>query len=247
MRYMKKKKGDSDSEIILQIRKNLRSVANKDRAQISMRFFKTGKGEYGEGDDFLGIAVPNMRILVKKYRDISFEHVLNFLHSKFHEERLFALLVLVDQFVRGDEKTRSEIYRIYLNNTAYINNWDLVDLTADRIVGAHLENRSKNVLLKLSDSKLLWERRIAIIATFHFIKKGESEWTLKIAKKLLNDKEDLIHKSVGWMLREIGKRCSEDIECVFLNKYAIKMPRTMLRYSIERFEPKKREYYLKMK
>ncbi len=244
---MKKKKGDSDSEIILQIRKNLRSVANKDRAQISMRFFKTGKGEYGEGDDFLGIAVPNMRILVKKYRDISFEHVLNFLHSKFHEERLFALLVLVDQFVRGDEKTRSEIYRIYLNNTAYINNWDLVDLTADRIVGAHLENRSKNVLLKLSDSKLLWERRIAIIATFHFIKKGESEWTLKIAKKLLNDKEDLIHKSVGWMLREIGKRCSEDIECVFLNKYAIKMPRTMLRYSIERFEPKKREYYLKMK
>ena len=222
----------------------MRSIASGERARISMRFFKTGKGQYGEGDKFLGIAVPDMRRIVKKYRDASREDLPVFLHSKFHEERLFALLVLVDQFASGEEKAKKEIFDIYLNNTKYINNWDLVDLTADRIVGAYLENRSKNILLKLSKSKLLWERRIAILATFHFIKKGESEWTLKIAERLLNDKEDLMHKAVGWMLREVGKRCSEDIECVFLDKHFKKMPRTTLRYAIERFEQKKRKSYM---
>lgn len=230
--------------LVLQIRKDFRSVASEERARISMRFFKTGKGQYGEGDKFLGIAVPDMRRIVKKYRDASREDLLVFLHSKFHEERLLALLVLVDQFAREKEKAKKEIFDIYLNNTKYINNWDLVDLTADRIVGAYLENRPKNILLKLSKSKLLWERRISILATFHFIKKGKSEWTLKIAEKLLNDKEDLMHKAVGWMLREVGKRCSEDVECDFLDKHVTKMPRTALRYAIERFEPKKRKHYM---
>lgn len=233
--------------IVSQVRKDLKGAASEERAQVSIRFFKTGKGQYGEGDKFLGIAVPDMRRIVKKYCYAPREDLLVFLHSKFHEERLFALLVLVDQFAKGEEKTKKEIFDIYLKNTKYINNWDLVDLTADRIVGAYLENRSKNILLKLSKSKLLWERRISILATFHFIKKGKSEWTLKIAGKLLNDKEDLMHKAVGWMLREVGKRCSEKIECNFLDKHVTKMPRTALRYAIERFDTEKRAHYMQVK
>jgi len=235
------------NKIILLIKKDLRAVASGEKVQVLARFFKTGKGDYGEGDKFLGIVVPDIRLLVKKYRDLERKDVLTFLHSRFHEERLFALLVLVDQFARGDEKTKKEIFETYLNNTAYINNWDLVDLTADRIVGAYLEHRSKTILLKLARSKSLWERRISILATFHFIKKGQSEWTLKIAEKLLEDKHDLMHKAVGWMLREVGKRCGEEIECEFLDKHGKTMPRTALRYAIERFDEKKRKYYLNLK
>lgn len=222
-------------------------MADEEKARLLMRFFKTSKGQYGEGDKFLGIVVPETRKLVKKYRDISKDDILHFLHSKFHEKRLFALLVLVDQFSQGDEKTKKEIYETYLANTEFINNWDLVDLSAHKIVGAYLENRPKNILLKLAKSDSLWERRIAVLATFHFINKGQSEWSLKIGEKLLGDSHDLIHKAVGWMLREVGKRCSEEVECEFLNKHAAEMPRTMLRYAIERFEAKKRIYYMKLK
>lgn len=235
------------SKIVLQVKKDMRAVASKERALVSMRFFKTGKGQYGEGDVFLGLTVPDTRNLLKKYRDISHEDILQLLHSKIHEERMLALLILVDQFAKGDEKSRKKIFDLYLGNTKYINNWDLVDLTADRTIGAYLENRPKNILLKLAKSKSLWERRISILATFHFIKKGQSEWTLKIAEILLDDKEDLMHKAVGWMLREVGKRCSEEEECAFLDKHVRKMPRTMLRYAIERFSQEKKSHYMKIK
>ncbi len=232
---------------ISKIKKDLRQVASIEKAQILRRFFKTGQGQYGEGDQFLGIVVPEIRRLVKKYREASREDILTLLHSAFHEERLWALLVLVDQFERGDEKTQKDIFEIYWQNTKFINNWDLVDLTADKIAGAYLKNRDRKILLELAESKILWERRIAILATFHFTKNGECEWTLKIAKKLLGDEQDLIHKAVGWMLREVGKRCSEKVECDFLDQHALKMSRTMLRYAIEKFEEKKRKHYLDLK
>ena len=230
-----------------EIQKELRSLANPDKAKILSGFFKTGKGQYGEGDIFLGIAVGQIRGLVKKYGDLEIVDVMDFLHCEIHEEREFALFVLVGQFSRGSEKTREKIYNTYLANTEYINNWDLVDLSADKIVGAFLEDKPKDVLLKLAQSESLWEKRIAIIATFYFIKKGNSEWTLKIAEKLLCDQQDLIHKAVGWMLREVGKRCSQEDEEEFLQKHFSKMSRTTLRYAIERFDEKKRRHYLELK
>lgn len=230
----------------MEIQKEIRQLANPEKAKILMGFFKTGKGQYGEGDKFLGITVPQTRTLVKKYQQLSLEQTLQLLQSQFHEERLFALLVMVAQFEKGDEKTRKKIFQAYLKNTKWINNWDLVDLTADRIVGAYLAGKPKDLLFKLTSSKILWERRIAMLATFHEIKNGRSEIALAIAEKLLNDKEDLMHKAVGWMLREVGKRCSQKEEEVFLKKYATVMPRTMLRYAIERFEEKKRLGYLSL-
>ncbi|NTU66815.1 MAG: DNA alkylation repair protein [Candidatus Moranbacteria bacterium] len=236
-----------NSKKVSAIRKEMRLLANKEKALVLAGFFKTGKGQYGEGDKFLGIVVPDTRPLVAKYRGIQMDDILFFLHSAFHEERLFALLVMVDQFQKGDEEKKEGIFNAYLANTEHINSWDLVDLTADRIVGSYLENRDKKILLSLAGSDLLWERRISILATFHFIKKGESQWTLRLAKKLLGDKHDLMHKAVGWMLREVGKRCGEEIECAFLDAHAAKMPRTALRYAIERFSEPKRQHYLALK
>ena len=209
-------------------------------------FFKTGKGQYGEGDKFLGITVPQTRTVAKKYWQLPLAEVLQLLQSAFHEERLAALLILVLQYQKGDEKQRKKIFQAYLENTQWINNWDLVDLTADRIVGAYLADKPKDLLFKLAQSKLLWERRIAMLATFHEIKNGRSETSLAIAEKLLSDQEDLMHKAVGWMLREVGKRCSQEEEEKFLQKYIKVMPRTTLRYAIERFEEGKRLRYLKM-
>ena len=165
--------------------------------------------------------------------------------SGVHEERLCALLILVDQFVKGDGETKDKIFKFYLKNTRHINNWDLVDLSADKIVGFYLEDKPKDILLKLAKSKYLWEKRIAIVATFHFIKKGEPKYTLEIAKILINDNHDLIHKAVGWMLREMGKRCDEKILTDFLDQCASIMPRTMLRYAIERFPKTQRQKYLR--
>jgi len=225
----------------------MRSLVNPEKARILAGFFKTGKGQYGEGDVFLGIVVPQTRALVKKYWNaISLEESLQLLKSVFHEERLLALLILVAQYEKGDAQKRKQIFDAYLQNTRWINNWDLVDLTADRIVGAQLAGKSKALLFKLAKSKSLWERRIAMLATFAEIKKGESATALAIAEKLLGDKEDLLHKAVGWMLREVGKRCSQEIEEEFLQKHFKKMSRTTLRYAIERFEEKKRREYLKM-
>jgi 3-methyladenine DNA glycosylase AlkD len=226
------------------ISKRLKELGNKEQAAISRRFFKTGPGEYGEGDVFIGIKVPILRKLAQEFAQLPLQETRTLLTSGIHEERLLALLILVRMFDRGDDFIRREIYDLYLTNTAYVNNWDLVDLSAPSIVGSYLADRSRAPLYRLARSKSLWERRIAIMSTFHFIKNGEFSETLKIAERLLRDRQDLIHKAVGWMLREIGKRHPQTEEN-FLNRYYQKMPRTMLRYAIEKFPEPKRLAYLK--
>lgn len=222
----------------------LKKLANPQKALGVARFFKTGKGEYGEGDVFLGITVPQIRIVAKQCKDLSLKEIEKLLQSKIHEERLLALIILVNQFKQADEAKQKEFFDFYLANTKYINNWDLVDLSAEYIVGGYLINRSKAILKKLALSTSIWERRIAIIATFQFIKQKQHDHTFIIAKILLRDDHDLIHKAVGWMLREVGKRISEAIEETFLQQHYQQMPRTMLRYAIERFDEKKRKKYL---
>ncbi len=230
--------------MLKEFQKEMRALKNPAKAKILAGFFKTGKGDYGEGDKFLGITVPQTRLLVRKYSPMKLAEVLKLLGSRFHEERLAALLILVVQFEKGNEKKRQQIYRLYLKNASFINSWDLVDLTADRIVGAYLADKSKDILFKLAQSEMLWERRITMLATFHEIKNGRSETALAVAEKLLGDQQDLMHKAVGWMLREVGKRCSQKEEEIFLQKYVKVMPRTMLRYAIERFAEEKRQWYL---
>ncbi len=225
------------------LQRDFRELANPVIAAHSQKFFKTGPGEYGEGDLFLGIRVPIIRKQVGKFRDSPMEDIVILLHSSYHEERLLALLILVHRFARGNDDEQTRIYNLYLAQTEYINNWDLVDSTAHHIVGAYLENRDRALLLSLARSDNLWERRIAIIATLHFIKKDDFHSTLNIATLLVHDSEDLIHKAVGWMLRECGKRELE-AELSFLDRYHHSMPRTMLRYAIEHFPRKKREYYM---
>ena len=227
--------------MLTSLEKELKIKANPEKAKILQRFFKTGPGEYGEGDVFLGIVVPEIRKLVKKYSNLKIKEIIKLLHSKIHEERLTALLIMVNKFQVEEDKEK--IYNLYLKNTKYINNWDLVDLSADKIIGDYLLNKPKSILYKLAKSKSIWERRISIIATFNFIKNNKFTETLKISKILLNDEHDLIHKAVGWMLREIGKKDLK-IEESFLRKYCKKMPRTMLRYAIEKFPEKKRKQYL---
>ena len=220
--------------------KDLEKAGNKEKAIILSRFFKTGKGQYGEGDIFLGIVVPKQREIANKYSTLSLQDVQRLLSSKIHEHRLTALLVLVLQYQNSNDK---KIIDFYLKNTKYINNWDLVDLSADKILGNYLIDKDKSILYKLAKSNNLWKRRISIISTFAFIKKNKFEDTLKISEILLNDKHDLIQKAVGWMLRELGKR-NQEIEEKFLKKHYKKMPRTMLRYAIERFTEEKRKFYI---
>lgn len=217
------------------LKKDLKGFANKDKKEILQSFFKTGKGEYGEGDIFLGVVVPDSRRVAEKYQDLSLAQIEELLNSKIHEERLVALFVLVRQFEKGDEKMRDKICRFYLAHTKNINNWDLVDTSAYKILGAYLwQNKKENKILeKLAKSENLWERRISMISTFYFIKQGSYEWTLKIAKILMKDEHDLIHKAVGWMLREVGKK-DEKTLIEFLEKYKNSLPRTALRYAIER-------------
>lgn len=229
---------------LLNIQNELRRLSNKEIAEHSQRFFKTGKGQYGEGDIFLGIRVPVLRKTAKKYQGISIDECSQLLKSTFHEERLLSLLMLVAIFKKANGKDKKAVYTLYLANTRFINNWDLVDSSAEHIIGAYLLGIDKKPIYRLAKSDLLWERRISIMSTFHFIKYNEFVDALRISKILLHDKEDLIHKAVGWMLREIGKR---DIgaEEEFLKKYYKQMPRTMLRYSIEKFPEPKRQRYLK--
>ena len=216
---------------LLNIQNELRRLSNKEIAEHSQRFFKTGKGQYGEGDIFLGIRVPILRKTAKKYQGISIDECSQLLKSTFHEQRLLALLMLVAIFKKANGKDKKNVYTLYLANTRFINNWDLVDSSAEHIIGAYLRGIDKKPIYRLAKSDLLWERRISIMSTFHFIKYNEFVDALRISKILLHDKEDLIHKAVGWMLREIGKR---DIgaEEEFLKKHCKQMPRTMLRYSI---------------
>lgn len=226
-----------------QISQDFKALGDPIIAEHSQRFFKTAEGQYGHGDIFLGIRVPIIRKQVKKYRGITLNEVKKLLKSPFHEIRLCALLILVNLFAKGDDTEKSEIYATYLKNTRHINNWDLVDLSAHHIVGAYLERRNKKPLYVLARSASLWERRISVISTFYLINNNDFVDALKIAYILKNDPEDLIHKAVGWMLREIGKR-NQAVEERYLKKQYKHMPRTMLRYAIERFPKSRRNAYL---
>lgn len=226
------------------VKKELLKNRNKEQAKHLSRFFKTGKGQYGEGDVFLGVKVPAQREIVKKFKDVDLKEIQKLMDDEFHECRLTGLLILVNKYKKDENK--KEIFDFYLKNTKRINNWDLVDLTAPNIVGDFLSDKKKEreVLYSLVKSKNLWERRIAILSTFTFLRNGDFKDVLKISEILLNDKEDLIHKAVGWMLREAGKR-NKEVEVAFLNKHSRNMPRTMLRYSIEKFSPKEREFFMR--
>ena len=227
-----------------EIKNQLAGISNPEDSLFLRKYFKTGPGEYGEGDLFRGIRVPVLRRLSKQYRDIPLELAGQLLHSEHHEDRLLALLILVCKYAKADEAGRTDIYEIYLGHTRFINNWDLVDSSAEHIVGAYLSDKSRAPLYQLARSGSIWERRIAVLATFHYIKRGEYDETLGIAAILLTDREDLIHKAVGWMLREVGKRDLPREEA-FLGAYYMQMPRTMLRYAIEKFPREKRLSYLK--
>ncbi len=224
----------------------LKREQNPGQAAILQRFFKTGKGEYGEGDVFLGIKVPVQRKIVKKYLDLSLRDIQKLMNSKIHEHRMVGLLIIVYKYEKADDAERDKLYNFYIKNSKKINNWDLVDVTAPHVVGRHLLDKSRKVLYTFARSKNLWQKRIAILSTFPFIRKGEFTDTLKIAEILLHDEHDLMHKAVGWMLREVGKR-DQDAEERFLKKHRQVMPRTMLRYAIERFSERKRKWYLDTK
>ncbi len=243
-RKRQKRSAASDAVTLREIRSELRKLGSPEKARKTRRFFKTGPGEYGQGDVFLGVNAPELKRLVREYQDVPQPVVRQLLTSSIHEERALALLILVRRYLKGTESERARIYELYLRNTRYVNNWDLVDGSAEHIVGAFLMDKSKKPICRMALSRNLWERRIAIISTFHFIKQGDFSETLKISEMLLQDEEDLIHKATGWMLREVGKR---DIatEEKFLKKHYKKMPRTMLRYAIERFPESKRQRYLK--
>jgi 3-methyladenine DNA glycosylase AlkD len=225
------------------IKDELQRLGNPAQAKVLQRFFKTGKGEYGEGDLFRGIKIPVLRKLAKKYQDVPRAAVQALLTSKLHEDRMLALLILMALYAKADDAGRKNIYAMYLRNTRYINNWDLVDATAHHIAGHYLMDKTREPLYCLARSEMLWERRIAIIATFHYIRQNRFDDTLKIAGMLIEDPHDLMHKAVGWMLREVGKR---DLlaEEQFLKTHYRQMPRTMLRYAIERFPEAKRRAYL---
>jgi len=229
--------------MINDLKSDLNKLADPEKAKLYQRYFKTGKGEYGEGDVFLGIIVPKQREIAKKYYDLDLKDLQELMNSKIHEHRMIGLFILVNKYKTTDHK--KIITHFYLKNAKIgrINNWDLVDLSAQNILGTHLLDKDRKILYDLAKSDNLWERRIAVLATFMFIKNNDFQDSFKIAKLLLEDKRDLMHKAVGWMLREIGKR-NQDVEEDFLKKHYKKMPRTMLRYAIERFNENKRKAYL---
>lgn len=228
--------------------KGLFAIGQRTTAETAKRFFKTDDGEYGAGDKFIGIKMPQLRHMARDMRDAGTDVALPLLKSSWHEARSLALILLVRQFQKGNPATQKAIYDLYLKNTSLINNWDLVDMSAEHIVGGWLADKPrerKNVLTTLAKSASIWERRIAILATFHYIKQGEYKETLRIAQLLLHDDADLIQKAVGWMLREVGKRVGLAPQEEFLKRYYREMPRTMLRYAIERFAEPKRKRYLR--
>jgi len=230
--------------ILNKIRLELRKCAYEEKAKILRRFFKTGRGQYGEGDVFIGGTVPQVRDVAKLfYNDISLVDVLSLISNKIHEERLLALVILVLKFEKGSEEDKTKIYNFYLKNIGCVNNWDLVDLSAPKIIGAYLFDKDRKILFKLAKSENLWEKRIAILSTFYFIQKNDFIDTLKIAQILLRDEHDLIHKAVGWMLREVGKKSFKKEEKFLLSNYK-KMSRTMLRYAIEKFPDARRKGFL---
>lgn len=228
------------------IKEELQKKSNPGKIKILSNFFKTGKGEYGEGDKFIGLNVPANREVAKQNKEAEISVISELLESDIHEERLCALLILFEKYKKSDCEKKKDIFEYYIKQTKNINNWDLVDLSAPKIVGEYLLEKDKSVLLAMSKSKSMWERRIAIVSTITFIKAGKYETTLEIAKILIDDKEDLIQKAVGWMLREAGKK-EKKVLIDFLNEYHTRMPRTMLRYSLEKLEKEEKEYYMKKK
>jgi 3-methyladenine DNA glycosylase AlkD len=227
-----------------EIQDRLRALGNHEAAAFAARYFRTGTGQYGEGDVFLGLRAPVMRALAKEYQTLALDQVIELLRSAVHEDRLLGLLILVRRASKAERVARKEICDLYLAHTRFINNWDLVDASAPTIVGGHLADKSRKPLDRLAVSKSIWERRISIIATLHFIRQGDFADTLRIAERLLGDREDLIHKAAGWMLREVGKRDQPTLEG-FLRQHARIMPRTMLRYAIERFSEESRKAILR--
>lgn len=226
------------------IKRILEEMSNPETADFLQKYFKTGPGEYGEGDRFRGIKVPVIRKIARKAKELSVDELSSLLDSPWHEDRLLALLVWVDQFNNADKQAQENIYDIYMEKSERINNWDLVDLSAPTIMGGYLWGNDRSILYEMAQSPNLWSRRMAIMSTFYFIRNDDYKDALALAELLLNDSEDLIHKAVGWMLREIGKRNLE-VEESFLKKHYKNMPRTMLRYAIERFPEERRQAYLK--
>lgn len=227
-----------------EIRKELETYIDPVKREYLPNFFKTGKGQYGEGDKFLGVVVPNTRLVAKKHKEEPFEVMAGLLQSEWHECRLCALLMLVERFKKSGEKERKMIYDFYLMQTARINNWDLVDLSAPYIVGEYLKDKPREDLYRLADSTLLWDQRIAVVATITLIRNNDFIDILRLAELLLHHPHDLMQKAVGWMLREMGKR-DKELLLQFLDQYARDMPRTMLRYSIEKLTEEERKHYMK--
>jgi 3-methyladenine DNA glycosylase AlkD len=227
----------------IQVKSELEQLSDPEHAEKLQSFFKTGKGGYGEGDIFLGIRVPDQRRVAKKFREMPLTQVVKLLQSDIHEHRLTALFILTHQFKKGDEENRKKIVEHYLNNTNFINNWDLVDSSAHKILGEWLIDKNRDVLFKLAKSESLWERRISIISTFAFIHRNDPVDTLELARVLVDDKHDLIHKAVGWVLREVGKKEQKALESFLLEHYR-SMPRTMLRYAIEKLPEDKKKFYM---
>ncbi len=229
------------------LKAELKKHANPERALAAKRYFKTGKGEYGEGDIFLGLSVPDQRKIAKGYKALPLSDIQKLLKSKIHEERFVALVLLVARYQSGDESLKKDIFERYLSMSKWINNWDLVDTSAPQIVGDYCwRTKDRQTIKRLIKSSDLWERRIGVLASFMFIRQGDVKSTLELAERLLNDRHDLIHKSVGWMLREAHKRQPQEVDA-FLNRHAHYMPRTMLRYAIEKLPKSKRDKYLQTK
>ncbi|MBN1961972.1 MAG: DNA alkylation repair protein [Deltaproteobacteria bacterium] len=234
----------NDTINIVNLQKALRAIADPAKAEVIRKFFKTGKNDYIQDDIFLGITVPKMRQIAKSFAKLALTQVIFLLQSRFHEERFTALLIMMQHYQTGNQSQKERVVKVYLKNTKYINAWDLVDLSAPAILGDWLLTKNRQILYKLIKSQLYWERRIAIVATFAFIRAQDASDTFKLAKLLLNDKHDLIHKAVGWMLREVGKRIDKELLRDFLQQNLTQMPRTALRYAIEHFSATERKQWL---
>ena len=226
------------------ITNELQALSDAEKREIFPKFFKAGKGEYGEGDRFLGVTVPNIRAIAKLHKDISIEEIRELLQAEWHEVRLCALIIMVEKSKKKDEALRKELFNLYLSQTKRINNWDLVDLSCRFIIGEYLLDKSRNILYQLAQSPLLWDNRIAIVSTYAFIRKGQLEDTYALSDLMMQHSHDLMHKAIGWMLREAGKRDSERLYDYVMSHRA-DMPRTMLRYAIEKFSPKERAILMK--
>lgn len=229
-----------------QIEKELNAHEDPAAAGFAQRFFKTGKGQYGEGDIFIGLRVPLVRKIAKNYRQLPLSEIEKLLESPIHEHRLAAVIIITEQAKRADRKLKQDLYELYLRRSDRINNWDIVDVSCREVVGGYLMDKPRQPLYELAKSKDMWERRIAIVSTWQFIREKDLDDTFKIAEMLLKDKEDLMHKATGWMLREAGKRDEGRLK-EFLDQYAHVMPRTMLRYGLEKLHPQERAYYMRLR